>query len=400
MSAPATAPHVSDLDMFAVEAVCDPQTYDGHLREQAPAVYLPEYDIWVTGRHEHVYEAARDWESFSSTSRPFHDPNSIRPEILLTDDPPEHPRVRAVIQRAISPAVIKRMREDFVREADAHVDRLLAGASGSVVELDGRHDIASPFVLRVFPDAIGLPEEGREHLVRFGDAAFNTFGPPNEIFREGLRKGAEALEWVEVNCKPEVMRPGGMGATIYAAAESGEIGWDEAELLVKTLFSAGSDTTIFGIGNLLQAFALFPDQWDLLRADPSRSRAAFEEMLRYDCPARYGGRITTRAVEFDGVELPAGARLLLLWLAAGRDPRRWEDPDRYDLTRKVTGHIGLGFGIHACVGQALARMEGETLFATLARRVERIELAGEPDAAVNMAAHGHEHLPLRLHVAG
>jgi cytochrome P450 len=308
--------------------------------------------------------------------------------------------VRAAIQPAISPAVITRMREDFVREADAHVDRLLAGASGSAVELDGRHDIASPFVLRVFPDAVGLPEEGREHLVRFGDAAFNTFGPPDEIFRDGLRKGAEALEWVEVSCKPEVMRPGGMGATIYAAAESGEIGWDEAELLVKTLFSAGSDTTIFGIGNLLQAFARFPDQWDLLRSDPSRSRAAFEEMLRYDCPARYGGRITTRAIEFDGVELPAGARLLLLWLAAGRDPRRWEEPDRYDLTRKVTGHIGLGVGIHACVGQALARMEGEALFAALARRVERIELAGEPEAAVNMAAHGHEHLPLRLHVAG
>src|SRR5215213_9042480 len=131
----ATAPHVSDLDMFALEPVCDPQTYDAVLREQAPAVYLERYDIWVTGRHAHVYEAARDWETFSSTSRPFHDPNSIRPEILLTDDPPEHPRVRAVIPRAISPAVIKRMREDFVREADAHVDRLLAGASGSAVEV-------------------------------------------------------------------------------------------------------------------------------------------------------------------------------------------------------------------------------------------------------------------------
>ncbi len=394
----ASPSHVSDLDMFALEAVRDPQTYDGMLREQAPVVHLERYDVWVTGRHAHVHEAARDWETFSSKSRPFHDPNSIRPEILLTDDPPEHPRVRAVIQRALSPAVMKRMRADFEREAEAHVDRLLA--PGGAVELDGRHDIASPFVLRVFPDTIGLPEEGREHLVRFGDAAFNTFGPPNEIFHEGLRKGAEALEWVEVNCKPEVMRPGGMGATIYAAAESGEVTWDEAELLVKTLFAAGSDTTIFGIGNLLQAFARFPDQWDALRADPSRSRAAFEEMLRYDCPARYGGRITTRAVEFDGVEVPAGARMLLLWCAAGRDPRRWEDPERYDLGRKVTGHIGLGFGIHACVGQALARLEGETLFAALARRVERIELAGEPEAAVNMAAHGHEHLPLRLHVAG
>lgn len=391
----AAQPYVSDLDMFALDAVRDPQTFDGALREHAPAVYLKRYDIWAIGRHADVYEAARDFETYSSTSRPFHDPNSIRPEILLTDDPPEHPRVRAVIQRAISPAVIKRMREDFVREAEAHVDRLLSNGS---VELDGRHDIASPFVLKVFPDAIGLPEEGREHLVRFGDAAFNTFGPPNEIFHEGLRKGADALEWVEVNCKPEVMRPGGMGATIYAAAESGEVTWEEAELLVKTLFAAGSDTTIFGIGNLLAAFARFPDQWDLLRADPSRSRAAFEEMLRYDCPARYGGRITTRAVDFDGVGVPAGARLLLLWLAAGRDPRRWEDADRYDLTRKVTGHVGLGFGIHACVGQALARMEGETLFAALARRVQRIELAGEPEAAVNMAAHGHEHLPLRLHV--
>jgi len=396
----AIASHVSDFDPFAVEAVRDPQTYDALLREQAPAVYLERYDIWATGRHEHVYEAARDWEAFSSTSRPFHDPNSIRPEILLTDDPPQHPRVRAVIQRALSPAVIRRMRDDFEREAATHVDGLLERAEGGVVELDGRHDIASPFVLKVFPDAIGLPDEGREHLIRFGDAAFNTFGPPNEIFREGLRKGAAAIEWVEANCKPEVMRPGGMGAMIYAAAAAGEVTWDEAELLVKTLFSAGADTTIFGIGNLLQAFARFPEQWELVRADPSHARAAFEEMLRYDCPARYGGRITTRRVDLDGVQVPAGARILLLWLAAGRDPRRWEDPDRFDLTRKVTGHIGLGFGIHACVGQALARMEGETLFAALARRVERIELAGEPEAAVNMAAHGHERLPLRLHLAG
>jgi len=102
MSDLATESHVSDLDMFSLEAVCDPQTNDALLRELAPAVYLERYDIWATGRHEHVYAAARDWETFSSTSRPFHDPTSIRPEILLTADPPEHPRVRAVIQRAIS----------------------------------------------------------------------------------------------------------------------------------------------------------------------------------------------------------------------------------------------------------------------------------------------------------
>jgi cytochrome P450 len=399
---PETAtPYVSDADPFTVEAVTDPQTFDGALRELAPAVHITKYDIWAIGRHDDVHAAAKDFDAFSSTSRPFHDPASIRPEILLTDDPPEHPRVRTVIQRAISPAAMKRMRAQFEEAAEALVERLLGGLGpGQSIDLDGRHDLAAPFILRVFPDAIGLPEEGREHLIRFGDAAFNTFGPPNEIFEEGLAKGAEALEWVAVNCKPEVMGPGGMGAQIYAAAEAGEVTWQEAELLVLTLFSAGSDTTMFGIGSLLQAFAEFPDQWDLLRAEPSLARASFEEILRYDCPARYGGRVTTRAVDVGGVEIPEGAKVLLLWMAAGRDARRWEDPERYDLRRKLTGHVGLGFGIHACVGQALARMEGECLMAALSRRVSRIELAGDPVPALNMAAHGHERLPLRLHVGG
>ena len=143
--------------------------------------------------------------------------------------------------------------------------------------------------------------------------------------------------------------------------------------------------------------AEFPDQWDLLRADPSLARAAFEENLRFQSPARIGGRMTTRATELGGVHLPEGALVLVLQLPANRDPRRWEDPDRFDITRRSAGHVGLGYGIHACVGQAVARIEGVSLVTELARRVERIELLGPAVYKLNQGVHAIDRLPVRTH---
>jgi 4-methoxybenzoate monooxygenase (O-demethylating) len=392
---PGGAP-ISDLDPFTVEAIRDAQTFDGALREMAPVVYLPQYDIWVVGRHEDVRTVASDWRNYSNTSRPFHDPNSIRPEILLNFDPPEHARVRTVIQKVLSPAVMNRMRDLFVTAADELVDRLLAGGSAAV---NGHRDVAAAYVLKAFPDAIGLPEEGRHHLLHFSDAVFNTFGPPNDIFERGIERGAGAIAWVDANCKRATLAPGGLGAAMYEAVDGGTVTEGEAELLVKTMYAAGADTTILGIGSLLRAFAEFPEQWGVLKKDPALSRQAFEEILRYECPARFGGRISVREVEIGGLRVPSGARMMMLWMAAGRDPRRWENADQYDLNRKLNGHVGMGYGIHACVGQSLARLEGECIFAALARRVDRVELIGEPQTAINMAAHGYDELPIRLHPA-
>jgi 4-methoxybenzoate monooxygenase (O-demethylating) len=387
---------ISDLDPFTVEAIEDAQTFDGTLREIAPVVYLPQYDIWVVGRHDEVHTVAGDWRNYSNTSRPFHDPTSIRPEILLNFDPPEHARVRTVIQKVLAPAVMNRMRDGFVQTADELVDRLLANGT---VDVNGHLDVAAAYVLKAFPDAIGLSQQGRHHLLHFGDAVFNTFGPPNDIFRRGIERGADAIAWVDANCKRETLAPGGLGAAMYEAVDRGAVTEQEAELLVKTMYAAGSDTTILGIGSLLRAFAEFPEQWEILKKDPSLSRQAFEEILRYECPARFGGRITAREVEIAGLRVPSGARMMMLWMAAGRDPRRWENADQFDLNRKLSGHVGMGYGIHACVGQSLARLEGECIFAALARKVDRIELIGKPETAINMAAHGYEQLPIRLHPA-
>ncbi len=386
-------PYVSDIDPFSHEAILDAIHHDSLLREVGPVVYLPQYDIWVVARHAEVQEVLKDWETYSSEGRPFYDPASIRPEVLLTSDPPVHTRVRASIQRVLSGPAMRKMGEDFRGAAASLVEELLADGP---VELDGYKDLSARYVLQVFPDMIGMPQEGRHFLMEFGDAVFQVFGPRNELWEKGVREGAEAIAYVERSCRRDVLAPDGIGAAIYASADAGEITELEAELLVKTLYSAGSDTTIFSITSLLKAMAEFPDQWDLLREDPSLARAAFEENLRFQSPARIGGRMTTRATELGGVRLPEGALVLVLQLPANRDPRRWEDPDRFDITRKSAGHVGLGYGIHACVGQAVARIEGVSLVAELARRVERIELLGAAVYKLNQGVHAIDRLPVRL----
>jgi len=388
----------ADFDMFGPEAIRDPQRYDALIREAAPVVYLPQYDVWATGRHNQVELMMRDWKAFSSTEPPFEEIG--QPMILLSDDPPDHQRVRTVIAKGMSPAVLRRMQDAFETGAENLVLSLLdrpAASDGSVV-IDGHTDLAKAYVLKVFPDAIGLGDQNREMLIRFGHAQFNMFGPKNEIYRRSMDEAAEVFEWVAVNCKRDAVKPGGICMSMYEAADAGDVTQEEAEVLVRTLYSAGSDTTIYSLGNTLRALAEFPEQYQLMRSDIGEyAKRAFEEGIRYDNPARFTRRRATAEIDVDGVTLPANAKLLLLHMPAGRDPRRWENPETYDITRDVLGkHLGLGFGVHACVGARVARLEGNSLLSALARHVSSIEIAGEPTGTANMAVHGHETLPLRL----
>jgi hypothetical protein len=213
-----------------------------------------------------------------------------------------------------------------------------------------------------------------------------------------MEAAGEVFEWVATNCKRDAVAPGGVCMAMYEAADTGAVTQEEAEILVRTLYSAGSDTTIYALGNTLRALAENPDQYQLLRSNIDEfATRAFEEGIRYDNPARFTRRRATAEVDVDGVTLPADAKLLLLHMPGGRDSRRWENPGEYDITRDVVGkHLGLGFGVHACVGARVARLEGVSLLSALARHVASIELAGEPEVTTNMAVHGHEKLPLRI----
>jgi 4-methoxybenzoate monooxygenase (O-demethylating) len=168
---------------------------------------------------------------------------------------------------------------------------------------------------------------------------------------------------------------------------------------VRALLSAVVDTTVSGIAAALACFLAFPDQWARLRADSSLARGAFEEAVRRESPVQVFLRTTARAGEIGGVPVPADTKVMMFLAAANRDPRRWDEPDRFDIARNAAGHVGFGVGIHMCVGQVVARMEGEALLAALARRVARIEPAGAAMRRHNNTLRGLASLPVRLHAA-
>ena len=165
---------------------------------------------------------------------------------------------------------------------------------------------------------------------------------------------------------------------IHAAADNGEITRQEAELLVRSLLSAGFDTTVHGLGAAIRSLAMNPDQFAALRADPSKARAAFEEAVRLESPVQTFFGTTTRDVALGGTSISEGEKELMPLGAANRDRRKWRDPDRYDIDRSTAGHVGFGSGVHMCVGQLLARLEGEALLGAIARAFSSLE----PDAAL------------------
>jgi hypothetical protein len=157
------------------------------------------------------------------------------------------------------------------------------------------------------------------------------------------------------------------------------------------------DTTIAALGNALFCLATNPGQYDLLHADPGMAKAAFEETLRLEAPVQAFFRTTTRPVEVEGSVIPADAKVLVFFGSANRDPRRWgDDADRYDIHRRTAGHLAFGAGIHVCVGQFIARLEGEVVLAALARRAARLALDGEPVPKPNNTLKAFRDLPLRV----
>jgi len=386
---------ISDADPFSTAAVRNARAVDDALRELAPAVKLSRENITLLTRYEHVAAGLRDWKTFSSRSRPWHDPKSVRPELLLTDDPPKHTAVRAVIAEALAPKALASMGEAFRADAEALVLRLRE-KSGTPV--DAMAEITRPFVYKVLPDLLGIPLAGRENLYAFGNMVWATLGPVNELFHAAMKDSGPVIDWVERCCSRENLTPGSLGMQMFLAADRGEIGPDEAKLLVGILLSAAADTTVMTLGNAIRAFALFPQQYQLVRTEPTLVRAAFEESLRWDSPSRLAGRITTEDVEIEGVVIPKGERCGLMFAAANRDPRRWSQPERFDVRRDNRGHLGWGQGIHACVGRVLAGLEADALLGAIARHISSFETAGEPEPWMTAIGHGPEKLPVRFTV--
>ena len=390
-------PPVSQLDPFCDELLLEPYAMHAALRDLGAVVRLEKYGVWAMARHVDVYAMLNDWETYCSSAGVgfgnFHTEKPWRPpSLILEADPPLHTRTRAVLSRVLSSTALRRMREMFEVRAAALVERLVERG-----RFDAMVDCANAFPLEVFPDAVGLSKDGRENLAPYGNAVFNADGPTDgALFLSAMKDAARVGPWILAQCRRDALAPGGLGADVYTSVDSGEIGADEAALLVRSLLSAGLDTTVHGIGNALYCFVNHPGQWALLHANPALARAAFEEALRFESPVTAFFRTTTREVTVDGVTLAPEEKVLAFFGAANRDPRVWKDPGTCDITRRVSKNVAFGAGIHFCVGAMLARLEAEVLLTAMARRIESIEPDGAPVRLLNNALRGLTSLPVRI----
>jgi len=387
---------VSSIDPFSHQFLHDPYPHHHAMREAGPVVWLQQYGIWAMARHQEVRDALSDWQTYCSSAgvglSDFRkEPPWRPPSIILEADPPLHTRTRAVLTRILSPAAINILRDSFAREADALVDRLVESR-----EFDGVADLAEAYPLKVFPDAVGLSEDGRENLMPYGTMVFNSFGPRNDLFDKAMANAGPVRDWIMSKCSRAALAPDGLGIQIFHAVDAGELSEAEAGMLVRSFLSAGIDTTVYGLGNALYCFASYPEQWKILRENPNLIRGSFEEVLRFEAPVQTFFRTTTRAVDVGGVAIGEGEKVLLFLAAANRDPRRWDNADTFDVRRRATGHMTFGTGIHGCVGQAVARLESEAIFGALARRVASFELTGKPERRLNNTLRGLDTLPLRI----
>ena len=340
-------------------------------------MYLDKWNVYGVARYAEVHAVLNDPATFCSSrgvglsdfakEKPWRPPS-----LILEADPPAHTRTRAVLSSVLSPAVMKRLRQGFIAAAEAKVDELLQRGS-----FDAVADLAEAYPLSVFPDAVGLRQEGREHLLPYAGVVFNAFGPPNE-----LRQAADrALGAASGLCRRAVpareSRARRLRRLHPRLRRTGDITEAEAPLLVRSLLSAGLDTTVNGIG----AAHLLPGALSRLNwrgCAPIRRWPATRSKRPCGSRARcrpFSGRRRAQ-VEIGGYRIGEGEKILMFLAAANRDPRRWSEPDSYDITRKTSGHVGFGSGIHMCVGQLVARLEGEVVLAAFARKVARSRSRG------------------------
>ncbi|WP_433227487.1 cytochrome P450 [Actinomadura formosensis] len=390
---------VLDIDPFAEDFRRDPDTFHERLRKAGPVVFLERYRAWAVARYAEVHEVLRDHERFCSAAgvglANFWNEEPWRPPSLLVEaDPPAHARPRRITARALSPRAIERFRPEFERHAEEAVTAVVARG-----RFDGVTDLVQAYLVRAFPEAFGLdPGEG-EKLLRYGDMAFNLFGPRNRLSEEAMAAGMPLHEWFIEQCGRGSLAAGGLGAAVYAAVDRGEATEEEAGLLVRSLVMAGLDSTMDAIAWTLYLLATCPGEWAALHDDPALARPAFEEALRYYSPVQHFFRTTTREVRLAGTVIPAKEKVLCFIGAANRDPREWGDPDRFDIRRRAVNHLAFGSGIHACVGAAIARLEAEILLNALARQARTLELAGPLRPRPHNILRSLAELPLRVRAA-
>ena len=388
-------------DPYDREVDADPHPTWHRMREEAPCYRNDRFDFWALSRFQDVLEASLDGKTYSSArgtvlemlGKPLPAPS------IIFMDPPEHDRLRALVSRAFSPRRIAELEPTIRQIVCDYLDPQVGGEGFDFVA-----DFGAKVPMMVISAMLGVPVEDREQIREWTDQFVHRDpGETDPMERIGPIIG-QIAEYFAGYVEERRKRPADdmMTDLLQAELEEGDGGTrrlSDSELIgfIMLLSGAGNETVARLLGFMGATLAGFPDERDKLVARPELIPGAIEELLRFEAPSPVQARTVMRDVEWHGVKVPAGSAILLLTGSAGRDPRQYPDPDRFDVERQVGRHVTFGYGTHFCLGASLARMEGRVAMEEVLARFPRWEVDWErAERVTTSTVRGFAKLPVRV----
>lgn len=390
-SVSALVPRYED-DLFTPEAIAHPWDHYRKMRDLGPVVWIDGLAVYALTRYADVRAALGDDERFiSGKGVAFNeDLNQLIQGTMLASDGDVHQHLRTIVGRPLTPRALRGLRPDIEQASREIVDNALQHRTFDAVEV-----LAQALPVKIVPDLLGWEEDARPNLLKWGEAAFNSMGPDNELCAAARPAILEMFEYAKTVAEERRCAPDSLSAKVLESADKGEIDQEQCPALMIDYLGPSVDTTASALAAAFYLFSVHPDQWQTLREDPTLIPNALNEVLRWQSPLRAFTRLTSSDVDFDGVTIPAQSRVAVFYASANRDERFWERPDEFDITREnASRHVGFGYGPHSCAGQGLTRLEAETLIAELARRVVRFEPAGEAVPGLNNLIMSYSSVPV------
>ena len=378
------------------------------LRETHPVYRHPEEGrdgFWVVTRYDDVVQVSRHPEIFSSyedgalllkregTEEERQESLEQQRLMMLNMDPPEHTKLRALVQRAFTPRTINRLEERLRKITANIVDRALAQGEGNFVE-----DVAAELPLEAIAELMGVPREDRRKIFDWSNRLVGADDPEFQVGQTEAREAATEM-FVYANTMAEEKKacPADdlVSKLLTSEVDGDQLSELEFDMFFMLLAVAGNETTRNAISHGLLAFHDHPDQWELFKRErPSETMA--DEVVRWATPVMHFQRTALQDTEISGQTIKKGERVAINYASANRDPEVFDDPYTFDVTRDPNPHIGFGGGgPHFCLGANLARMEIQIMFETIADRIPNIELTGEPRRLRSMFLNAIKDIPVR-----
>jgi cytochrome P450 len=375
--------------LTSADFIRDPYPLMKWMRHNDPVHYSDAIGGWVITRYDDVVLTMKDTATFSNEGRlgramdylpdehkakltAFRD--HYKTKGLLHSDPPDHTRLRSLVQKAFSPRMVDQMRPRIQEIIDELLDKAEPNGGMEVIQ-----ELAFALPVTVLADIMGSPQSDRVLFQKWADdlLAFQGVNKPDlAVLERAQATLVEARQYLKDLIARRRKEPGPdlLSQLVLVESEGERLTEDELLNTCITLLVAGHETTTSLIGNGLLLMLQHPDQWELMKSDPSLVPAAVEEILRFESPVSRQPRVIKRDTEMGGKQLKAGQMLFQLVNSANRDEAHFEEPDVFNIQRTRNRHIAFGFGVHFCIGAPLSRTEGLLLFNTIMKRMPNIRL--------------------------